>query len=128
MAQPVILVLDPHKDLADMVGEVLSSRGYPVAVAESFEAAQDIIKRTATIRVAVCHATMTLEGSTTSVPVLDELARHPDIALVVISSRPFEDIPGIPERAVCLAKPFGAGELLGAISRASQGVEARSDT
>lgn len=47
-------------------------------------------------------------------PTLRDLALREDIALVAISSRPFGDVPGITDRAVGLAKPFGARELLDA--------------
>jgi DNA-binding response OmpR family regulator len=126
MANPTVLILDPHRELAEMAGEVLSARGFSVAVAERFEAAVAHLDASSTIRVAVCHATLPSQDSPEPVPILRELAGREDIALVVISSRPFEDVLGIPERAVKLAKPFGAGELLDAIARASGAVETTS--
>ncbi|MET0255728.1 MAG: hypothetical protein ABWZ85_04970 [Luteibacter sp.] len=119
MADPTILIFDPHRELADMAGEVLAARGFAVVVAERFEAAQRIIRDMPTIQVAVCHATLPSNDTQAEVPILHHLALREDVALVVISSRPFEDVPGIPARAVRLAKPFGAGELLEAISRAA---------
>jgi DNA-binding response OmpR family regulator len=123
MTKPTVLILDPHRELADMAGEVLSARGYTVAVAERFEAALGHLDADPSIRVAVCHATLPSDVHQAPVPILRELASRKNIALVVISSRPFEDVPGIPFRAVRLAKPFGAGELLDAITRASATVE-----
>jgi DNA-binding response OmpR family regulator len=120
MTKPTVLILDPHRELALMAGEVLSARGFTVVVAARFETALDTLDSTPAIRVAVCHATLPSDVRGEPVPILDELAHREDIALVVISSRPFEDVPGIPERAVRLAKPFGAGELLDAISLASE--------
>jgi DNA-binding response OmpR family regulator len=119
MTKPTVLILDPHRELALMAGEVLSARGFTVVIAARFETALDTLDSIPTIRVAVCHATLPSDVRGEPVPILDELANREDIALVVISSRPFEDVPGIPERAVRLAKPFGAGELLDAISLAS---------
>jgi DNA-binding response OmpR family regulator len=127
MATPTILVLDPHRELAEMAGEVLKARGFNVAVAERFEVALATIEDAASIRVAVCHATLPSDGGDEDVPILRELAHHRHIALVVISSRPFEDVPGIPDRAVRLAKPFGANELLNAIALAVAVNGARSD-
>jgi CheY-like chemotaxis protein len=119
MTSPTILVLDPHRELADMTGEVLKARGFSVAVAAHFEAALGHLETASTILVAVCHATLPSGAARQQTPILRELALRSDIALVVISSRPFEDIPDIPERAVRLSKPFGASELLDAIERAS---------
>ncbi|QDE41295.1 hypothetical protein FIV34_19895 [Luteibacter pinisoli] len=116
---PTILILDPHRELAEMAGEVLISRGFEVAVAEHFEAAVSTLEAAPTIRVAVCHATLPSDARGNAVPILHTLAEREDIALVVISSRPFEEVPGIPSRAVLLAKPFGARELLDAITEAS---------
>lgn len=118
MTSPTILVLDPHRELADMAGEVLSARGFSVAVAERFESALEVLDANPSIRVAVCHATLPRAGEA-EVPILSELTLRNDIALVVISSRPFEDVPGIPPRAVLLAKPFGASELLAAVAEAT---------
>jgi DNA-binding NtrC family response regulator len=120
MTNPTILILDPHRELADMAAEVLSARGYVVVVAERFEKALTALDSVPTIRLAVCHATLPSDGRPEPVSILQELAPRADIALVVISSRPFEDVAGIPERAVRLAKPFGASELLDAIARASR--------
>lgn len=118
MTSPTILVLDPHRELAEMAGEVLSARGFTVAVAERFETALAAIEDTASIRVAVCRATLPSEGTGIGSSILEELAIRRDIALVVITSRPFEEVPGIPDWAVHLAKPFGANELLNAIANA----------
>lgn len=109
-----------------MAAEVLTARGFAVVVAERFEAAQRIIRDMPSIEVAVCHATLPSGKTQANVPILTELAAREDIALVVISSRPFEDVPGIPARAIRLAKPFGAGELLDAIGRA--GTRSEEDT
>jgi DNA-binding response OmpR family regulator len=121
---PTVLILDPHRELAEMAAEVLSARGFSVTVAGRFEAAVKALDSEPTLRVAVCHATLPSEEGDVQTPILDELASREDIALVVISSRPFEDVKGIPARAVRLAKPFGAGELLDAIARASLSVKA----
>jgi DNA-binding NtrC family response regulator len=118
MTTPTILILDPHRELAGMAGEVLKARGYTVVVAGRFEAGMEALDSVPSLRVAVCHATMPSVAGKQAVPILDELALRTDIALVVISSRPFEDVPNIPARAVRLSKPFGAGELLDAIARA----------
>jgi DNA-binding response OmpR family regulator len=119
MANPTILILDPHRELADMAGEVLKARGFSVVVAERFEAARKILQDTPSLQVAVCHATLPSEEGGSDVPILRELDKRKDVAVVVISSRPFEDVSGIPAHAVRLAKPFGANELLDAISHAS---------
>jgi DNA-binding response OmpR family regulator len=126
MTKPTVLILDPHHELAMMAGEVLSARGFSVTVAGRFEAAMSALDSVPTIRVAVCHATLPSDTGDEQAPILRELSPRKDVALVVISSRPFEDVPGIPERAVRLAKPFGAGELLDAIARASRTVETTS--
>jgi DNA-binding NtrC family response regulator len=118
MTTPTVLILDPHRELAEMAGEVLKARGYTVVVAGRFEAGMEALDSVPSLRVAVCHATMPSVAGKQAVPILDELALRADIALVVISSRPFEDVPNIPDRAVRLSKPFGAGELLDAIARA----------
>lgn len=118
MLSPTILILDPHRELTDMAGEVLRSRGYRVRVAERFEAAAVAINTIPTINVAVCHATLP-SGEAEAVPIFGVLAARLDIALVVISSRPFEEVPGIPSHAIRLSKPFGAGELLSAVERAA---------
>jgi len=123
MTAPTILILDPHRELADMAGEVLTARGFSVAVAERFEAAMRVLDSTPSIRVAVCHATLPSNNHVEQVSVLQNVAARESIALVVISSGPFEDVPGIPDRAVRLAKPFGAGELLDAVTRASETME-----
>jgi DNA-binding response OmpR family regulator len=123
MTTPTILVLDPHRELAEMAGEVLRARGFTVVVAARFEAGMEALDSVPSLRVAVCHATLPSEATEEPVPILSELALREDIALVVISSRPFEDVPGIPQRAVRLSKPFGAGELLDAIARASGATE-----
>lgn len=119
MTEPTILILDPHRELANMAGEVLSARGFSVVVAEHFEGAQKLLQETPSLHTAVCHATLPSDRFSGDVPILRELAERKDVALVVISSRPFEDVPGIPARAVQLAKPFGAGELLAAIKQAT---------
>jgi len=122
MAQPTVLILDPHRELAEMAGEVLTARGFSVTVSGHFESALTMLDSMPTIRVAVCHATLPSDSGDLQAPILAELASREDIALVVISSRPFEDVEGIPSRAVQLAKPFGAKELLDAIARASRTV------
>lgn len=120
MPSPTILVLDPNRELAEMAGEVLAARGYDVAVAEHLDTAFDVLRKHPSIRIAVCHATLPVIDGSEDVPILDELASRGGIGLVVISSRPFEDVPNVPEGAVKLLKPFGAGELLDAIARAMQ--------
>lgn len=127
MPKPTILILDPHRELADMAGEVLSARGFSVTVAGRFEDAMATLDSVPTIRVAVCHATLPSDSGDGQASVLHELGGREDIALVVISSRPFEDVADIPVRAVRLAKPFGAGELLDAIARASVTVQAPTE-
>ncbi|QWT22201.1 hypothetical protein KPL74_09350 [Bacillus sp. NP157] len=102
-----------------MTGEVLASRGYSVLVAERFEAAMALLGGTPAVKVAVCHATLPEAGGEHA-SMLSELNERPEIALVVISSRPFEDVPGIPAHAIQLQKPFGANELLDAVNRAMQ--------
>lgn len=124
MTKATVLILDPHRELAEMAGEVLRARGFSVAVAGRFEAALGHLDSVPTIRVAVCHATLPSNRGDEQAPILEELAPRTNIALVVISSRPFEDVAGIPARAVRLAKPFGARELLDAIAQASMTVEA----
>jgi DNA-binding response OmpR family regulator len=126
MTAPTILILDPHRELADMAGEVLRARGFSVVVAERFEAAISALDAAPSLRVAVCHASLPSDVTREPVPILRELASREDIALVVISSRPFEDVPGIPARAVRLAKPFGARELLDAIARAASTMDVAS--
>jgi DNA-binding response OmpR family regulator len=126
MTAPTILILDPHRELADMAGEVLRARGFSVVVAEKFEAAITALDSAPSLRVAVCHASLPSDVSRGPVPILSKLAAREDIALVVISSRPFEDVPGIPARAVRLPKPFGARELLDAIARAAGTLDASS--
>lgn len=123
MTQPTVLILDPHRELAEMAAEVLSARGFSVAVSGHFETAMTTLDSVPTIRVAVCHATLPSGSGDQQAPILGELASREDIALVVISSRPFEDVEGIPSRAVRLAKPFGVRELLDAIALASRTVE-----
>jgi DNA-binding response OmpR family regulator len=123
MTQPTVLILDPHRELAEMAAEVLSARGFSVTVSGHFESALTALDSAPAIQVAVCHATLPSDSGDRQAPILAELASREDIALVVISSRPFEDVEGIPGRAVRLAKPFGARELLDAIALASRTVE-----
>jgi DNA-binding response OmpR family regulator len=127
MTAPTILILDPHRELAEMAGEVLKARGFTVVVAARFEAGMKTLDSVPSLRVAVCHATLPSGPGRQLAPILGELALREDIALVVISSRPFEDVTGIPTRAVRLSKPFGARELLDAIALASRTPAASAD-
>jgi DNA-binding response OmpR family regulator len=125
MTTPAVLILDPHRELAEMAGEVLTARGFGVVVAERFETALFALDTTPTLRVAVCHATLPSDNAEAA-PILQEFSDRNHIGLVVISSRPFEDVQGIPPGAVLLAKPFGAVELLDAIARAEAVVDLAS--
>lgn len=118
MTISTVLVVDPHRELAEMAAEVLRQRGFEALVASNLAQMTALLDSTPAVDVAVCHAS-SASGTVGGPPdLVTELWARPGIGLVVISSRPFEDVPGVPPTAIRLLKPFGAVELLAAVKQA----------
>jgi CheY-like chemotaxis protein len=118
MTEPTILVVDPHRELAEMAAEVLRVRGFEAVAASNLSQMCELLECIPAVEVAVCHAS-SVSGFPDSPPdVVSALSKRPNIGLVVISARPFEEIPDLPANAVPLLKPFGALELIAAIEKA----------
>jgi CheY-like chemotaxis protein len=118
MTAPTVLVVDPHRELAEMAAEVLRVRGFEAVAACNLSQMCELLECIPALEVAVCHAS-SVSGMADSPPdVVSALSKRPGIGLVVISARPFEDISDLPPNAVPLLKPFGAVELMAAIERA----------
>jgi CheY-like chemotaxis protein len=117
MTAPSVLIVDPHRELAEMAAEVLRVRGFEAVAASNLSQMCELLECTP-VEVAVCHAS-SVSGAPDSPPdVVSALSKRPNIGLVVISARPFEDISDLPPNAVPLLKPFGAVELMEAIEKA----------
>jgi DNA-binding response OmpR family regulator len=118
MTAPTVLVVDPHRELAEMAAEVLRVRGFEAVAASNLSQMCELLECTPAVEVAVCHAS-SVSGFPGSPPdVVSALSKRPNIGLVVISARPFEEIHDLPANAVPLLKPFGAVELMAAIEKA----------
>lgn len=118
MTAPTVLIVDPHRELAEMAADVLRVRGFGAVAACNLSQMCELLECIPAVEVAVCHAS-SVSGLPDSPPdVVSALSKRPGIGLVVISARPFEDISDLPVNAVPLLKPFGALELLTAIEKA----------
>jgi|GEM_PF-5460500 len=119
MTALTVVVADPHRELTELAVEVLIERGLNASTALTVTELTAALRPPSSVDVAVCHATLPIDAGDEQRHALRAvLAERLDIGLVVISSRPFEDIEGIPAFAVCLQKPFGAVELLEAVQEA----------
>lgn len=110
-----VLVIDRERELVDSVADVLEMEGMDVRRAWRLDAVLEALHARPPSEI-VTHATVP-DRASSEANLLDVVAGYP-AALVVISSRPFFEVEGIPGRAVQLAKPFGRIDLLDAIDRA----------
>ncbi|WP_036137815.1 response regulator [Luteibacter sp. 9135] len=56
MSAPTVLVVDPHRELAEMTAEVLRVRGFEAVAASTLSDMSALLECTLTVEVAACHA------------------------------------------------------------------------
>jgi DNA-binding NtrC family response regulator len=126
-AQQIVLVIEQDRMMRETLKDVFAERtGYRLLTfqeASDFGAAEDLINA-AHLDVLVAEV-LTRRGTMGNEVIARAVAKHPELAVVLVSADPAHYTENYPARAVCLEKPFSADQLLAAIEEARHKVKAR---
>jgi DNA-binding NtrC family response regulator len=114
---PSVLVVDRASMVAETVAMALELMGYETREATSFRAARLLFRSLPDLGLLIAHADMPDEPYGGRLLGL-AAAERPDLAIVVISSRPIGELQALPRNAIFLRKPFDRQALLDAIDAA----------
>lgn len=114
---PAALVFDRAHMVAETVALVLTDAGYAARATVTYRDAKRAFQELPELALMVIHAETPGEhrGSTLLQAVIRE---RPRTAIVIVSSRPPQDLRPFPLSAVFLGKPFDRAQLLDAVERA----------
>ncbi|ODV10730.1 MAG: hypothetical protein ABT19_13050 [Rhodanobacter sp. SCN 68-63] len=118
-ATRVVLIVDDDPAVLETMRILLEGKdGFEVFCALGSHGARHVMGQLE--RLDVLIADVILAGEATGVDICHEaMARHPNVALVVISADPRAEATLMPESSVFLRKPFGGYELLIAMDSAT---------
>lgn len=118
--EKVVLIVDDDPSVLETMRMLLETKdGFRVHVALGSQGAAHILD--SAHRVDVLIADVILAGSVTGIDVCHRAAaRHPAVALVVISADSNTDAAMMPDYSIYLRKPFGGIELVAAIEEAER--------
>jgi DNA-binding NtrC family response regulator len=118
----IVLVIDRDPMMRETLSDVFAKRSnyrlLSFRGAQSFDAADEFVDLE---RLDVLVADVLTRRSTMGSELISRaVARHPKLAVVLVSADPAHYAENYPARAVCLEKPFSADQLLAAIDEAKR--------
>ena len=117
--QQSVIVIDDDAAVLSAIEDILQAKAS--FLVRTFRTYREAVEMLNTGPVDVIVADVILGGEATGIDAcIAAVERYPGVALVLISAESARDYHGYPLRTVCLQKPFGAAELMGAIARAQE--------